>query len=389
MTFSEAIPLSLYVHLPWCTSKCPYCDFNSHARPHEELPERRYIDALIADLEQELPQVWGRSVSSIFIGGGTPSLFSPEAIDRLLQAIRARLPLIADIEITMEANPGSVEQARFAEFFSAGINRLSIGIQSFETDLLLRLGRIHNGEDAHRAIDVAFRAGFNNVNLDLMFSLPGQSLQQLSRDIRMAIDHDPAHISFYQLTLEPNTAFHVNPPSDLPEDENSWSMQTKGRDLLQNAGYHQYEVSAFSQAGQQCRHNRNYWEFGDYLGVGAGAHGKCTDMATGHIHRSAKVRQPARYMDVALDGCSISDTQSPNHHALLFEFMLNALRLTDGFPESLFTERTGLDWSVAEPAIQGFIDDGLLEKKSVGICPTDLGLQFLNDMLMRFLPDET
>jgi len=353
------------------------------------MPERRYVDALVADLEQELPRVWGRAVSSIFIGGGTPSLFSPEAIDRLLQAIRARLPLIADIEITMEANPGSVEQARFAEFFSAGINRLSIGIQSFETDLLQRLGRIHNGEDAHHAIDVAMQAGFNNVNLDLMFGLPSQSLERLSRDVKTAVGYDPAHISFYQLTLEPNTAFHVNPPTDLPVDENSWSMQIKGRDLLQNAGYYQYEVSAFSQAGRQCRHNRNYWEFGDYIGIGAGAHGKCTDMATGRIHRSSKVRQPARYMDAALDGSSISDKQSPNHRELLFEFMLNGLRLIDGFPEFLFTQRTGLDWSVAEPSIQGFIDDGLLEKKSANIRPTDLGLQFLNDMLIHFLPDET
>jgi oxygen-independent coproporphyrinogen-3 oxidase len=389
MTFSEAIPLSLYVHLPWCVSKCPYCDFNSHALPQKEVPERRYIDALIADLEQELPRVWGRSVSSIFIGGGTPSLFSPEAIDRLLQAIRARLPLIADTEITMEANPGSVEQARFAEFFSAGINRLSIGIQSFETDLLQRLGRIHNGEDAHRAIDVAMQAGFNNVNLDLMFSLPGQSLEQLSRDVRTAVGYDPAHISFYQLTLEPNTAFYVNPPARIPADEKSWSMQVKGRDLLQDAGFRQYEVSAFSQVGRQCRHNRNYWEFGDYLGIGAGAHGKYTDMAAGRIHRSAKIRQPARYMDSALAGNGISDKQSPDHRELQFEFMLNALRLTEGFSEALFSERTGLDWSVVECVVQEGVDDGLLEKKLATIRSTDLGLRFLNDMLMRFLPDET
>lgn len=389
MPFSEAIPLSLYVHLPWCMSKCPYCDFNSHALVQQQVPERRYVDALIADLENELPQVWGRTVSSIFIGGGTPSLFSPEAIERLLREISARLPLIADIEVTMEANPGSVEYARFAEFFDTGINRLSIGIQSFETDLLRRLGRIHNGEEARCAIDIAMNAGFDNINLDLMFGLPGQNLELLDRDVQTAIGYNPAHISFYQLTLEPNTVFQVNPPVDLPADDYTDSMQTQGRERLRNAGYRQYEVSAFSRVHRQCCHNRNYWEFGDYLGIGAGAHGKCTDMAAGHIRRTAKVRQPARYMDAVLDGNGINEQHSPNHSELLFEFMLNALRLTEGFPESLFTERTGLEWREAEGIVQTLVNDGLLEKKSTNIQPTSFGLRFLNDLTMRFLPDET
>lgn len=385
MNFSEAIPLSLYVHIPWCVSKCPYCDFNSHALRQGEIPEQRYVDALLADLEQELPRVWGRKVSSVFIGGGTPSLFSPEAIEYLLQGIRARLPLMPDIEITLEANPGTVEQARFAEYYSAGINRLSIGVQSFETDLLQRLGRIHNGDDAHRAIDIAINSGFDNVNLDLMFGLPGQSLELSTRDVQAAIEHGPAHISFYQLTLEPNTVFFTQRPTGLPADELGWSMQTSGRDLLQGAGYRQYEVSAFTQDGRQCRHNRNYWEFGDYLGIGAGAHGKYTDMAAGRIHRATKIRQPARYMQ----DTSRCDERFPTHRELIFEFMLNALRLTDGFPRSLFSERTGLDWSVAESLVQGLIGDGLLEERSSSINPSDQGLRFLNDVLIRFLPDET
>ena len=387
MKFSEAIPLSLYVHIPWCISKCPYCDFNSHALRQGELPEQRYVDALLADLEQELPSVWGRKVSSIFIGGGTPSLFSPEPIGRLLQGIMARLPLMPDIEITLEANPGAVEQARFAEFRSAGINRLSVGVQSFKTDLLQRLGRIHNGEDAHRAIDIAINAGFDNLNLDLMFGLPGQSLEDMSRDVRTATGYDPAHISFYQLTLEPNTTFFAAPPTGLPTDETGWSMQMAGKNLLQDAGYRQYEISAFAKTGRQCRHNRNYWEFGDYLGIGAGAHGKCTDMAAGRVLRSAKIRHPDRYIDAALGGDCRSDEQAPDRRELVFEFMLNALRLTDGFPRSLFTERTGLDWSMAEPLVQDLVEDGLLEEREATIRPTSHGLQFLNDMLMRFLPD--
>jgi len=388
MIFSEAIPLSLYVHIPWCVRKCPYCDFNSHALQQDFLPENRYVDALIADLEQELPQVWGRVVSSVFIGGGTPSLFSPEEIDRLLCGIRARVPLLPDVEITLEANPGTVEQARFEALFDVGINRLSIGVQSFATDLLQRLERIHTGEDAHRAVDVAQNAGFENINLDLMFGLPGQSLEQLGADVKAAVKYNPAHISFYQLTLEPNTVFHRVPPSGLPTDEASWNMQVNGRDLLQKAGYHQYEVSAFSQAGRQSRHNRNYWEFGDYLGIGAGAHGKYTDIAAGCVFRSTKVRQPARYMDAALAGNGRSDTCSLNHQELLFEFMLNALRLTDGFSKALFCERTGLDWTVAEGIVGDLGDEGLLEKAATNIRPTDQGLRFLNDVLMRFLPHD-
>lgn len=383
LSFAEPIPLSLYVHLPWCVKKCPYCDFNSHAVKATGIPETAYVAALLSDLEQDLPLVWGRRVISIFFGGGTPSLFSPEALAQLLSGIRARIPLLADAEITMEANPGTVEQEKFSEFRAIGINRLSLGIQSFDDKILQRLGRIHTGAESHRAIDIARQAGFDNVNLDLMFGLPEQTLNHAEQDIGQLIAHQPDHISYYQLTLEPNTLFHASPP-DLPNDDSCWEMQQSGQAQLAAAGYHQYEVSAYARHGKQCQHNRNYWEFGDYLGIGAGAHGKVTDMARQEIVRQHKLRHPQRYLDTdqRLQGESTLSAED-----LPFEFMLNALRLTAGFPKNLFNERTGMSDDKIQHTIQGLMNDGLILRSDNGYCATDLGQKFLNTVTERFLPD--
>lgn len=383
--FTAPIPLSLYIHLPWCVKKCPYCDFNSHAL-RGDLPEHAYVDALLADLEQELPRIWGRSLESIFLGGGTPSLFSAEAIDRLLAGVRRLLPMRPDSEITLEANPGTVEQAKFAEFRAAGINRLSIGIQSFNSDHLAQLGRIHDGREARQAAEIAHQAGFDNFNLDLMFGLPGQHPADSLQDLQTAIDLQPTHISFYQLTLEPNTEFHAKPPP-LPDEDQIWQMQQAGQMLLAEAGYRQYEVSAHAQAGQQCRHNRNYWEFGDYLGIGAGAHGKITDPANAAIHRTIKHRQPRQYLEKAGSN-PVQSLRNPTKAETVFEFMLNALRLTDGFPAGLFTERTGLPWETIRSRCQACIDDNLLRARRGRIQPTARGRRFLDDLTSRFLPDD-
>ncbi|MEQ6340930.1 MAG: radical SAM family heme chaperone HemW [Gammaproteobacteria bacterium] len=381
--FTALPPLSLYVHMPWCVRKCPYCDFNSH-ETKDALPEAEYIAALIADLEQELPSVWGRSIESIFIGGGTPSLFSPAAFDRLFSEIRARLPCKPGIEITMEANPGTWEYGKFREFRAVGVNRLSLGIQSFDTEMLQKLGRIHGAREAFTAAETAHAVGFDNFNLDLMFGLPGQSIAQALADIRNAIALQPAHISLYQLTLEPNTAFYVNPPA-LPEDDALWEMQEQCQSRLATHGYRQYEVSAYAQPGHECRHNLNYWRFGDYLGIGAGAHGKISDAQHQRITRSWKVKNPRDYLAKAATPARIGGTQALKRNDVGLEFMMNALRLTDGFPVALFAEHTGQPISIVKQGLQQAEEKGLIEWDIHTIRPTELGRRFLNDLLGLFL----
>ncbi|MDZ7803659.1 radical SAM family heme chaperone HemW [Thiohalophilus sp.] len=380
--FRSLPPLSLYIHFPWCTRKCPYCDFNSHALTGA-LPEQAYVDTLLRDLEQDLPLIWGRRIISIFMGGGTPSLFSPEALDRLLGGIRARLSLAADCEITLEANPGSAEADKFAEFRAAGINRLSIGIQSFDDEPLQKLGRIHDRRQAFAAAEAAHAAGFDNFNLDLMFALPDQTLDQALADLHNAFALEPAHLSHYQLTLEPNTWFYHHPPP-LPDDDLVWEMQSRSQALLGEHGYAQYEVSAYARPGRQCRHNRNYWEFGDYLGIGAGAHDKISDAAAGRIVRRSKQRGPQDYLQ-ARD--LVQSEQQPDEAEVVFEFMLNALRLNSGFELALFEQHTGLSREVLRPLLQEALADGLIEQENDLIKTSMRGRQYLNDLLARFLPD--
>ena len=380
--FAALPPLSLYVHIPWCVRKCPYCDFNSHAAG-AALPEKDYVDALIADLDQDLSQAQGRVLESIFIGGGTPSLFSPQAIARLLAAIRARLPLHPAVETTLEANPGTVEQGKFREFRAAGVNRLSIGVQSFHDDLLQRIGRIHGRAEALCAAEAAHEAGFDNFNLDLMYGLPGQSVAQALDDVRTACDLAPAHISHYQLTLEPNTLFHRYPPP-LPDDDAGWDMQRRCQALLAGRGYVQYEVSAYARPGHRCRHNLNYWRFGDYLGIGAGAHAKIT--RPGAIARAWKLRQPCDYLDNAGSAARIGGAARISPADAGFEFMLNALRLTQGVEAGLFHERTGLPPAMLDPTLMEARRRGLLEEDGDRLCATPQGYRFLNDLAGLFLP---
>lgn len=378
--FATLPPLSLYVHIPWCVRKCPYCDFNSH-EAREKIPESEYIDALLRDLEQDLPRAWGRPVYSIFIGGGTPSLFSPEAVDQLLSGIRARLPLDQNIEITLEANPGTVDEEHFRGFRDAGVNRLSIGIQSFDPEKLKALGRIHGRAEALRAAEAARMAGFDNFNLDLMFGLPQQSVEQALADIRTAIELDPSHLSVYQLTIEPNTLFHARPPV-LPDDDATWEMQSQLQAELAAAGYRQYEVSAYARQGFECRHNLNYWEFGDYLGIGAGAHAKITQ--NGGITRLWKVKQPNEYLRTAGTPQSIGGEQKLSRQHTVTEFMMNALRLNRGFPSRLFAERTGLPISVAARPLQEAEQKGLITWDIETLRPTDAGFRFLNNLVAMF-----
>ncbi|HEY0634436.1 MAG TPA: radical SAM family heme chaperone HemW [Gammaproteobacteria bacterium] len=380
--FDTLPPLSLYLHFPWCVRKCPYCDFNSHELK-SGIPEAAYVEALLADLEEELPLVWGRKVITLFIGGGTPSLLSPEALDRLLAGIRARITLSPEAEITLEANPGTAEQQRFAEFRAAGVNRLSIGVQSFNEDQLRKLGRIHGRREAIEAAEMAHRAGFANFNLDLMFALPGQTLAQARDDVATAIALEPPHLSYYQLTLEPNTAFHHQPPL-LPDDELMWSIHQQGQQQLATAGYAQYEVSAYAKAGWQCRHNLNYWRFGDYLGIGAGAHGKLTDPQRQRYLRRWKVRHPQEYL-AAAGAQRLAGQSEPDETEALFEFMLNALRLAEGFPLSLLSDHAGLSPAVAEAALRQAQARGLIESAQGHIRPTVLGYNHLNTLLEMFL----
>ncbi len=382
----RAIPLSLYVHVPWCVRKCPYCDFNSHAL-NTSLPESSYIDALLADLEADLPWIWGRAVHSIFIGGGTPSLLSPDAIERLLSGIRARCRLTHQAEITLEANPGTIEQGRFQAYRQAGINRLSLGIQSFDDHALQQLGRIHSAQDSLNAIDMARDAGFAHLNLDLMFALPDQTLSAASRDLQQAIACEPTHLSYYQLTIEPNTWFYHQRPT-LPTDEQQWQMQQQGSELLETAGYHRYEVSAYAKPDNACRHNLNYWQFGDYLGIGAGAHGKLTRPDADEILRTSKFRQPQQYLEAARQGDFRQQTRSLTAADLRFEFLLNTLRLTDGFSLEAFENRTGLPAATLQPELNNAIDRGVLRETREGYCCTAQGFAFLNDILETFLPGE-
>ena len=377
-------PLSLYIHIPWCIRKCPYCDFNSHNAP-EQLPEKAYIDTLLKDLSTELPHIWGRRLSAIFIGGGTPSLFAPESIEDLLHGIRERLPFSPNTEITMEANPGTFEQGRFRGFREAGVNRLSVGIQSFNPAHLKILGRVHSQKEALQAADIARTAGFDNFNLDLMFGLPQQTTEQALADLQQAIDLSPTHLSWYQLTLEPNTLFHKHPPA-LPEDDDIAGMQINGQDLLTSSCYTQYEVSPYAQAKQECRHNRNYWEFGDYVGIGAGAHGKITQPDFSVI-RYQKYRQPTQYIQQTQSGKSRSSETSLSAADLKFEFMLNALRLRQGFHTDLYTQRTGLSYSTLSNELESAISHDLLSINNNHISPTDHGWLYLNEAIQLFLEE--
>ncbi|ROM17552.1 oxygen-independent coproporphyrinogen-3 oxidase [Pseudomonas sp. NFPP10] len=373
-------PLALYIHIPWCVRKCPYCDFNSHAAS-PTLPEEEYVDALLADLDQDLHAVHGRELSSIFFGGGTPSLFSAQALGRLLKGVEQRIRFAPDIEITLEANPGTFEQEKFTAYRALGINRLSIGIQSFQEQKLKALGRIHNGDEAIRAAGMARQAGFDNFNLDLMHGLPDQSLDDALGDLRQAIAMKPTHLSWYQLTLEPNTVFWNQPPV-LPEDDTLWDIQEAGQALLAEHGYAQYEVSAYAQPGRAARHNLNYWSFGDFIGIGAGAHGKLSH-PDGRILRTWKTRLPKDYLNPAKQ--FKAGEKALGNEELPFEFLMNALRLTDGVDAELFAQRTGLDLvSLAEGRRQAE-QSGLLQVEPSRLAATARGQLFLNDLLQYFL----
>ena len=382
-TFPRLPPLSLYVHLPWCVRKCPYCDFNSHAA-RGDIPERAYVDALLRDLESELPRIGNRTIETIFLGGGTPSLFAPESIAHLLAGIRATVTVAPDAEITLEANPGTVDIERFKGFRDAGINRLSIGIQSFEDQKLKALGRIHGRAEALHAAEAARTAGFKNFNLDLMFGLPGQAMEQAVTDIRLAIEQQPTHLSVYQLTIEPNTLFHAHPPQ-LPDDDAIWDMQQANQAELAAAGFEQYEVSAYAKPGFECRHNLNYWQFGDYLGLGAGAHGKLTHADA--ITRTWKVKHPEAYLKAAGTPNAGGGTHALMSADAAFEFMLNALRLAHGFPVSLFAERTALPLSAVAPTLREAETKGFISWKAERIRPTETGRRLLDDLLLLFLPE--
>ena len=375
-------PLSLYVHIPWCVRKCPYCDFNSH-EAGKELDESAYVAALMTDFEQELELNPQREIQSIFFGGGTPSLFSAESINNIIESIRSKAALTPDIEITLEANPGTFEQQKFADYRSAGINRLSIGIQSFDDDKLQSLGRIHDRNEAIKSIETAYSSGFDNINLDLMFGLPGQSMEEANKDVKLACDFQPTHISHYQLTIEPNTFFHKHTPV-LPEADFIWDTQQRCHDTLNEHEYIQYEVSAFSKADKQCQHNMNYWTFGDYIGIGAGAHGKLTGIKNSSIQRRWKHRQPAAYIKHAMLGDSCSGTNKLDQPDILFEFLMNALRLREGFSYELFQQRTGINTERLLEACKN-IDPDLLVITETGLNTSPRGFDFLNDVLAGFL----
>jgi putative oxygen-independent coproporphyrinogen III oxidase len=378
--FTALPPLSLYVHIPWCMRKCPYCDFNSHAAP-EALPEDAYVDALIADLESALPSIWGRKVGTVFIGGGTPSLFSAAAIDRLLAAVRARVSLVPDAEVTLEANPGTFERQKFAGYFAAGVNRLSLGIQSFDDRFLRALGRVHDASEARRAAEAALMI-FGNVNFDVMFALPEQTPADAAGDVAAALAFAPPHLSFYHLTLEPNTLFHRHPPP-LPDDETAADIEDAMCAALDRAGYVHYETSAHAKPGYECRHNVNYWRFGDYLGIGAGAHSKLS--FADRIVRQLRFKQPKQYLERVARGDALQESIEIARRDLPFEFMLNALRLTDGVPAALFAERTGMPLSIAARPIAEATRRGLLDPDPAVLRPTPLGRRFLNDLQSLFL----
>ena len=380
----NAIPLTLYAHMPWCVRKCPYCDFNSHQLKSAR-PDASYIAALLRDFERELPRIEGRRIDCVFFGGGTPSLFAPEQFARFLAEIRRRADLAGDAEITMEANPGTIERGRFAAYAQAGVNRVSLGAQSFDARMLERLGRIHSAEDTQRAVEELRAARIENFNLDLMYALPEQTVEQALRDVELACALGPTHISYYQLTLEAGTVFYSRPPP-LPDEDTAWRIQTEGQKLLAEAGFEQYEVSAYARNGARCRHNLNYWLFGDYVGIGAGAHGKVSVSAPARILRTVKPKQPGDYQaEVNRDG-AIGDCSAVQVRDLPFEFMLNALRLNEGFSSECFEGRTGLRMSCVQPQLEAAKLRGLLEVSPQGWQPTDLGRRFLNDLQAAFLP---
>jgi oxygen-independent coproporphyrinogen-3 oxidase len=381
VTLAALPPLSLYVHLPWCLKKCPYCDFNSHERAGE-IPESRYLDALIADLEAALPQVWGRRVISVFIGGGTPSLFSPAGIERLIADIRARLPLEPGCEISLEANPGTFERERFKAFRAAGVTRLSIGVQSFDDAMLHALGRVHDSAQARAAVTEA-RAAFDTFNIDLMYALPGQTPAQLQADIDAALAFAPPHLSIYHLTVEPNTAF-ANAPPTLPDADLASDMLDAIASRTAAAGLARYEVSAFARTGHRCVHNLNYWQFGDYLGIGAGAHGKIS--FPNRVLRQVRWREPVTYMDKALAAAAVSNEHEVGAKDLPFEFMLNALRLAEGFELARFAERTGQSVAAIDATLQRAAERGLIERDGARVWPTPRGFDFLSDLQQMFLP---
>lgn len=374
-------PLSLYVHIPWCVRKCPYCDFNSH-EAGGEIPEDEYLNALRADLESALPLIWGRKIYTVFIGGGTPSLLSAAGLDRLMSDIRSLLPLDLAAEITMEANPGTFEAEKFRSYRDSGINRLSIGIQSFHAPHLQALGRIHDGDEARRAVEIA-QANFENFNLDLMYALPSQTLEQARADVRTAIGFAPPHLSLYHLTMEPNTVFAKYPPT-VPDDDESAAMQEMIEGETSAAGYVHYEISAYAKSGRQARHNLNYWQFGDYLGIGAGAHSKLS--FPHRVIRQARYKQPGSYMEAVRKGSGVSEELEVARDELPFEFMLNALRLTEGFEVNLFAERTGMALTAIDKMLDAAEAKGLLYRDHRLIRPTLLGQRFLNDLQQMFLP---
>ncbi len=378
------LPLALYVHLPWCVRKCPYCDFNSWSAG-DDAPRERYVDALLRDLEREAMHAEGRQLISVFLGGGTPSLFSPAEISRLLDGVREHLDLADDAEITMEANPGTVECGDPAGYRAAGVNRLSIGAQSFSPDALGTLGRIHTVDDIRRATDDARTAGFTNINLDLMYGLPEQDVAAAVTDIELAAQLEPEHLSWYQLTLEPNTVFYARPPSGLPDDDQAWELQLRGQERLAELGYEQYEVSAYARSARRSVHNMNYWLFGDYLAVGAGAHGKISNAAG--IWRYVKPANPRQYMEQALRGEPAADLRPVTAAERLFEFTLNALRLTDGFDAALFETRTGLPAATLRQRLREPVEKGLIVMAEPNMWQvTPLGRRFLNDLQAGFLP---
>jgi len=383
--FSSNPPLGLYIHLPWCEKKCPYCDFNSHEA--DSIPQQAYVVALLDDLAQDLPLIWGRRIESIFIGGGTPSLFSVESIERLFSGLRSLISFAPTIEATMESNPGSADAANYQGYREAGVNRLSIGIQSFDDKQLAILGRVHDGAQAQRAFRLARDAGFDNINLDLMFGLPGQSLAAAQADLVRAIELEPEHISHYQLTIEPNTLFHHRQPQDMPDDDLCFEQQQACQALLASAGYRQYEISAYSRHQRESRHNLNYWQFGDYLGIGAGAHGKITLAGEDRVIRRVRLRHPRAFLKQQGATRIASETEL-DRADLCFEFMLNSLRLKQGFDTHLFHDNTGLSLNELLPTLKQARDRGLLEFDGEKITPTELGFCHLNDLQALFLTIE-
>jgi putative oxygen-independent coproporphyrinogen III oxidase len=378
------VPLALYVHMPWCVRKCPYCDFNSHQLKSGQ-PDASYIDALIRDFDAEAPRLQGRRIDMVFFGGGTPSLFAPTDFARLLEALKRRIAFASDAEITLEANPGTIERGRFQGYAEAGVNRVSLGAQSFDARALKALGRIHSADDTHRAVEELKEAKLDNFNLDLMYALPQQTLEQAANDVRIACSLEPSHISYYQLTLEPGTVFHSRPPA-LPDEEAAWEIQLAGQKLLADSGYAQYEVSAYAKPGARCRHNLNYWLFGDYVGIGAGAHGKVSLELPEKILRTVKPKQPRDY-EAQISRAALAAGQGGYIATadLPFEFMLNALRLNEGFSSDCYRARTGLPLDLLDEKLANAEERGLLELNGHGWRPTELGRRFLNDLQLSFL----